>query len=334
MLVNTYNIALDISEQNYLKSNISLVQNDALTNQFSIKIFNGNTEIDYNEVDSASITFYKLDGNVVQGNLINTETCFAYNLGTNEIAVPGPVLASVQLMGADGERLTTSRFAFNVIGDLINSTLVESTTEFAILQQLKAELEAIDVVDLSIKVGTGELETEAQNCIDGINEVNTALNTHISQNASLSNKGHVILQTTVNTAEDKALTPKALNTHQAQNFSEVISTTRDLTIAGTQTINSLPIRAKHIEILATVPNTLKFSIGAVGNNGSQRCIVRTTDNLMTQLDRGIAMGESAANMTLGAATINPDGTITINWTIVGTGATGTAQIRVIAFYHN
>jgi hypothetical protein len=334
MLVNTYNIVLDISEQNYLKSDISLVQNDAEVNQFSIKIFKGNTEIDYDEVDSASITFYKLDGNVVQGNLTKTETGFTYNLGTNEIAREGTVLASVQLMGADGERLTTSQFSFVVVKDLINSTAVQSTTEFAILQQLKAELEAIDVVALTNKVGAGTLNTTAQNCVEAINEVNTEIDTHALQDASLTIKGHVMLQTTVDTSETKALTPKALNNHKSQNFSEVISTTRDLSIAGTQTINSLPIKPNHIDIIATVPNTLKFSIGAVGNNGSQRCIVRTSDNLMTQLDNAISMGESAANMTLGTATINSDGTITINWVVAGSGATGVAQIRIIAFYHN
>ncbi|NLC64613.1 MAG: BppU family phage baseplate upper protein, partial [Erysipelothrix sp.] len=71
-----------------------------------------------------------------------------YVLGTNEIAAPGKLLASIQLLGAN-ERLTTARFLFRVEKDLITEDAVKSTSEFAILQQLKNELEEIDVVDLT-----------------------------------------------------------------------------------------------------------------------------------------------------------------------------------------
>ncbi|PYG88505.1 uncharacterized protein DUF2479 [Ruminiclostridium sufflavum DSM 19573] len=179
MIVNTYDIVLDISEQNYINSNISLVQNDCKVNKFAIRIFDGSAEIDYTKVITATITFLKADGNVVQGNLISTDIGFTYNLGTNEIAIAGTVFASVQLMGADGERLTTSQFSFIVVSDLINPSAVQSTTEFAILQQLKEELEAIDVVALTNKVGTGTLNTTSQNCVDAINEVNAAINNKV-----------------------------------------------------------------------------------------------------------------------------------------------------------
>jgi hypothetical protein len=46
-----------------------------------------------------------------------------------------------------------------------------------------------------------------------VKAVDDALKSHLSENASLTVKGHVQLQTTVDTSETKALTPKALNNH-------------------------------------------------------------------------------------------------------------------------
>ncbi len=124
-----------------------------------------------------------------------------------------------------------------------------------------------------------------------------------------------------------------LSAHLFGLISEIIVTTRDLSLSGSQIISGFTKIPKYLDIHATVPSTLKFSVGVVANN-SQRCIVRTNDNLMTQIDRGIAMGETAANLTLGAVTVNADNTVTINWTLAGTGGIGTAQIRIIAHYHD
>ena len=152
MITQIHELIIRIKESNYIKTDIRIVQNDCKVHIFNIKVFDELTEIDYNIVGSATITFLKNDQNVVQGNLTKTANGYSYELGTNEVAYPGTTLASIQLMGTNGERLTTARVEFYVIMDLINPSLVKSTTEFAILQELKEELEAIDVVALTNQV--------------------------------------------------------------------------------------------------------------------------------------------------------------------------------------
>lgn len=180
MITKTYELALKLAGSDYSETDISLVQNDNKVNALQIKIFDEDAELNYSQINSAIIVFAKQDDTVVQGNLTKDNSGFTYTFGTNEIACPGIVIACVQLMGSTGERLTTSRFKFTVIGDLITSEAVQSTTEFAILQRLEQELEAIDVVALTNKVGTGSLNTTAQNCVNAVNEVNTKVNTHLS----------------------------------------------------------------------------------------------------------------------------------------------------------
>jgi len=77
-------------------------------------------------------------------------------MGTSEIAYPGKVLASIQLFGSSGERLTTARFQFEVVADLITSGAVQSESRFPILQQLVADVEQLkqDIVNLQIPNGS------------------------------------------------------------------------------------------------------------------------------------------------------------------------------------
>ena len=149
MITKTHDLALQITEPDYIKTGIKLVSRDNLTNILNIKIYDNNVEIDYSKVHHANIIFAKPDGTFVQGNLVKVSSGYTYTVGTNDTAAPGNVVASVQLYGASGERLSTARFSFQVIVDLLNPAAVESTTEFDILEQLRQELEAIDVVNLT-----------------------------------------------------------------------------------------------------------------------------------------------------------------------------------------
>lgn len=148
MILKEYNLSVRLPQEKTIDTGITLVQNDKDVYKLNVRIFDGVNEIDYSEVDSATITFLKRDNNVVQGNMAVEADHLSYTLGTNEIAAPGKLIATIQLLGAN-ERLTTARFAFNVEKDLITEDAVKSTSEFAILQQLKNELEEIDVVDLT-----------------------------------------------------------------------------------------------------------------------------------------------------------------------------------------
>ena len=142
MITRNFEITIRIPEQNYIPTLFQVVENDNDVYNLTIHITDGINEIDYSQVSSATITFLKGDGNVVQGNLTVGENSLTYTMGTNEISCPGKVLASIQLFGEDGERLTTARFQFEVVADLITPSAVQSTSEFPILQKLVQDVQA------------------------------------------------------------------------------------------------------------------------------------------------------------------------------------------------
>ncbi|HEY8542685.1 MAG TPA: BppU family phage baseplate upper protein, partial [Pseudothermotoga sp.] len=148
MFLKEHNISVRLPQEKTIDTGIVFVQNDKDVYKLNIRVFDGVYEIDYTEVEEATITFSKADGTVVQGDMQIEADQLTYVLGTNEIAAPGKLIATIQLLGAN-ERLTTARFVFNVEKDLITEDAVKSTSEFPILQQLKEDLEAIDVVDLT-----------------------------------------------------------------------------------------------------------------------------------------------------------------------------------------
>ena len=148
MILKEYNLSVRLPQERAIDTGITLVQNDKDVYKLNVRIFDGVNEIDYTDVDEATITFLKSDKNVVQGNMAVEADQLSYTLGTNEIACPGKVLVSIQLFGST-ERLSTARFVMSVERDLVTAEAVQSTSEFSILQQLKQDLEAIDVVELT-----------------------------------------------------------------------------------------------------------------------------------------------------------------------------------------
>jgi hypothetical protein len=162
MVTNNFALRLQQTWKGYQDTDIIVTNNDASVNLLTIEVYNGATEITYSELASGTITFVKDDGNIVQGNLTVNAGNITYLMGTNEIAIPGSVRASIQLYGASEERLTPARFRFHVQDDLVSPSAVESTTEFSILQDLRTELEAIDVVELTNDFNSHKAETVTQ----------------------------------------------------------------------------------------------------------------------------------------------------------------------------
>lgn len=144
MIKRTFNITARI-EQGQPPFCFQCVQGDKDAYALHIRITEGDKEINYNEVSSATITFALSNGAVVQSDparLTVSSTGITYQMGTSEISCPGKVLASIQLFGSSGERLTTARFSFEVISDLITPQAVKSTSEFPILQKLVQDVQA------------------------------------------------------------------------------------------------------------------------------------------------------------------------------------------------
>ena len=144
MITRDFDLVIRVPQQDYIDTGIDVVQNDQNVYILNLRITDGIQDIDYEQVDRATITFAKQDGHVVQGNLEPTETGYTYELGTNEIACPGKVVASIQLYGEIDERLTTARFSFEVVRDLITPSAVESSTEFGALIKAIAMMEELE----------------------------------------------------------------------------------------------------------------------------------------------------------------------------------------------
>ena len=158
MIKRTFDITARI-EQGQPPFCFQAVQNDKDVYVLRIRITEGDEEIDYTQVSSATITFALANGAVVQSDptrLTVSATGIIYQMGTSEIACPGKVLASIQLFGSSGERLTTARFQFEVVADLITPGAVQSESRFPLLQQLVADVEQLkqDIVNLQIPNGS------------------------------------------------------------------------------------------------------------------------------------------------------------------------------------
>ena len=144
MIKRTFEITARI-EQGQIPFCFQVVQNDKDVYVLRIRITDGGREIDYSQVSGVTITFALANRAVVQSDptrLTVSATGIIYQMGTSEIACPGKVLASIQLIGPNNERLTTARFSFEVISDLITPQAVKSTPEFPILQKLVQDVQA------------------------------------------------------------------------------------------------------------------------------------------------------------------------------------------------
>jgi hypothetical protein len=162
--VETYNNNINLTKHpDIINASMKVTQNDKDTNEIVVRVFNNDgTEIDYSGISTAQILFTKPDYRTVQGNMTVRENDLYYKMGTNEIACTGKVVAQVQLLGADGARLTVGGFRFEVIQDPVTPWSVQSTSEYGILQQLVADLEAIDVVDLTNQFNAHKAESASK----------------------------------------------------------------------------------------------------------------------------------------------------------------------------
>jgi hypothetical protein len=143
MLNAVYNLGLQIKQFEIRQTGIVLTQGDNQSIEFHIRILENEKDVNYTQATSR-IVFLKADGNVVQGNMTSSPNGYIYQLGTNEIAVVGEVICSVLLYGANGERLSVSRFNFSVQEDALSPSAVESSTEMDALTkaiQLQKQLE-------------------------------------------------------------------------------------------------------------------------------------------------------------------------------------------------
>lgn len=133
--------------------------------------------------------------------------------------------------------------------------------------------------------------------------------------------------------QDNASVAQELAAHKAETMSYYTHVTRDLSLDGEQIISGLPFIPKVIFIDTFVRTTVKQSKGVVTQNGSYSVTVRGDTEVIDVSASPIHIMDSGSNQTRATVTINPDKTLTLNWTKTGDGATGSAMIRIVALSH-
>lgn len=125
-----------------------------------------------------------------------------------------------------------------------------------------------------------------------------------------------------------------MNSHLTSTVSRAMLLSRDLSLTGVQTTGALPFLPKALIVDVVVSGTKKISIGKVGANGQYSIyLLPDNGNWYPASSEAIAISDSLGNVTFGTITINSNKTLSISWAKIGTGATGTAEIRILAIGH-
>lgn len=128
----------------------------------------------------------------------------------------------------------------------------------------------------------------------------------------------------------------AQETHEAETVSYQTFVTRDLSLTGTQKI-ILPFKAKSIQIKVTNGTLNKsYSDGFCDEALNQRCTYVYPDGTDTTFNTSsdiIRFTIDNSNVTDGNISLIEDDGITITWSKIGSGATGTAVVNILAMTH-
>jgi len=128
---NTFEISADIKQKMSI-SEPMVTQNDDIT--FIVSVFDNGSPFSLTEATTASLANTRMDGTTVVtlGTIIDNNK-IQFDLGTNETAVLGRVLATVQIYDAD-ERVSTIAFTYRVVKDPTGSGYVPTKNEQTLIE--------------------------------------------------------------------------------------------------------------------------------------------------------------------------------------------------------
>lgn len=145
---NVFNINLDIKDiKKTLKTGITLMQNDNLADVLKIRIFETllgvSTEVEYDKISSATITFKQSNGIMMQKTLIFdvVNNNYYYEVEDEVLQTSGEVICNVQLLGTNLERKSTCYFIIYILKDNIDNGSVANTNEYPLLKQMVTQVE-------------------------------------------------------------------------------------------------------------------------------------------------------------------------------------------------
>ena len=128
--------------------------------------------------------------------------------------------------------------------------------------------------------------------------------------------------------------------HKAQNVTEQIQSSRDLTVAGTQTIAlSTSKTPKKINIIASIAEGIEMSMGSwceetTSANGRTTFIRDSANPKWSNTPRIIRLAQAnAANRVDGALSNVQEGAFDVIWSMSGTGVSGTVTLIIDVLYH-
>jgi hypothetical protein len=127
-----------------------------------------------------------------------------------------------------------------------------------------------------------------------------------------------------------------ISTHTGETVLQNLSATRDLTVAGVQTINGLAGKIpKAITVRAVVSGTKKVCLGswAVSQQDNIYQVGSTGNWIPTTSGYAIILSDDGSNSTLGAIQNVGTSSFEINWIKGSSGATGTANLEFDILYH-
>ncbi len=118
-------IGLSLSTQpdEPLLAAFKVTKGDVGAYRLDIKIYDGDAEFPYSQATTARMVFaHEADGLITTNDRGTVSVNgIAYNVEATEISRIGKMIGSVQLLDADGNRLTVSRFTFDVLADPLDA---------------------------------------------------------------------------------------------------------------------------------------------------------------------------------------------------------------------
>lgn len=279
------------------------------TNEFPIlnKLINDTKNI----VEAVPVIEGKLD------EITNTESELNQSILEGN-TLKGDLDSSIQ----EGNTLKVGLDNSIVEGNVIKGELddIIKNTDF---EQVLIELNnKADKAELGSLAGEGRTTETVKDNADRI----SILNTKVSPETPLTTTSQN-LSGAVNEVKDE------LVAHKAETVSYYTYATRNLTLEGQQIISGFPFIPKALIIETMVPSSNKISFGRIAQNGGYGIATNETTDHYTVFSEPIVIVNSGSDQTRASVTINQDKTLTLNWVKTGTGATGTAQIRILALSH-
>lgn len=144
----TFKTTVSVKEENKLNILRGLVQYDTL-NEVQIRLSDGYNAFDYTGCDNIVLKVLKPDGTAYIDSLGDRILATSPEDGVITLMLDGQATAaagvcqSVIELYAAGEKMTTSRFNYEVFPNLPVGEAIESETEYPILQQLLMDLSAL-----------------------------------------------------------------------------------------------------------------------------------------------------------------------------------------------